>query len=161
MDFFLGYILPPLISLICSAILCVITIRINKHFKDKENEQSEIAQLRANQECINERNKIREEIKPIVDEIAQIHAELGVIDGRIDGCVETEAQHIAAIRVSYRYRLVTLCRTYLRQGFITADQYEQLNEFFNVYHAIGGNGQAEEYYHRVIALPLVGEDEIL
>ena len=161
MDFFLGYILPPLISLICSAILCVITIRINKRFKDKENEQSEIAQLRANQECINERNRIREEIKPIVDEIAQIHAELGVIDGRIDGCVETEAQHIAAIRVSYRYRLVTLCRTYLRQSFITADQYEQLNEFFNVYHAIGGNGQAEEYYHRVIALPLVGEDEIL
>ena len=161
MQFFLSYILPPLISLICSAILCVITIRIKKHFQDKENEQSEIAQLRVNQECINERNRIREEIKPIVDEIAQIHAELGVIDGRIDGCVETEAQHIAAIRVSYRYRLVTLCRTYLRQGFITADQYEQLNEFFNVYHAIGGNGQAEEYYHKVIALPRVGEDEIL
>ena len=133
---------------------------MNKYFKNKDNERLEIARLRENQECENERNRIREEIKPIVDEIAQIPAELGIIDGRIDGCVETEAQHIAAIRVSYRYRLVTLCRTYLRQGFITADQYDQLNEFFNVYHAIGGNGQAEEYYRRVIALPIVGEDEI-
>ena len=104
---------------------------------------------------------IREEIKPLVDEIAEIHAELGITNGRIDGCVDTEAQHIAAIRVSYRYRLVTLCRTYLRQGFITAEQFEQLNEFFTVYRAIGGNGQAETYYNRVIALPIVGEDEIL
>ena len=160
MQFFLSYILPPLISLICSIALGVFTIHMNKYFKNKDNERLEIARLRENQECENERNRIREEIKPIVDEIAQIPAELGIIDGRIDGCVETEAQHIAAIRVSYRYRLVTLCRTYLRQGFITADQYDQLNEFFNVYHAIGGNGQAEEYYRRVIALPIVGEDEI-
>lgn len=161
MQFFVSYILPPLISLIFSVILAVITIRINKHFKNKETENAEIAELRARQQHENERNMIREEIKPLVDEIAEIHAELGITNGRIDGCVDTEAQHIAAIRVSYRYRLVTLCRTYLRQGFITAEQFEQLNEFFTVYRAIGGNGQAETYYNRVIALPIVGEDEIL
>lgn len=161
MQFFVSYILPPLISLIFSVVLAVITIRINKHFKNKEECASEVAALRERQEQENERNRIREEIKPLVEEIAEIHAELGITNGRIDGCVETEAQHIAAIRVSYRYRLVTLCRTYLRQGFITAEQFEQLNEFFTVYRAIGGNGQAETYYNRVIALPIVGEDEIL
>lgn len=161
MQFFVSYILPPLISLIFSVVLAVITIRINKHFKNKEQDQADIAAMRECQARENERNMIREEIKPLVDEIAEIHAELGVTNGRIDGCVDTEAQHIAAIRVSYRYRLVTLCRTYLRQGFITAEQFEQLNEFFTVYRAIGGNGQAEQYYNKVIALPLVGDEEIL
>lgn len=154
MQFFLSYILPPLISLVFSIILAIATIRINKYFKEKERNTAIIEQLHETQECENERNRIREEIKPLVDEIALIHAELGVIDGRIDGCVETEAQHIAAIRVSYRYRLVTLCRTYLRQGFMTAEQFEQLNEFFNVYRAIGGNGQAEDYYNRVRELEI-------
>ena len=161
MQFFLSYILPPLISLIFSVVLAVITIRINKHFKNKEQDSADLAAMRECQARENERNMIREEIKPLVEEIAEIHAELGVTNGRIDGCVDTEAQHIAAIRVSYRYRLVTLCRTYLRQGFITAEQFEQLYEFFTVYRAIGGNGQAEQYYNKVIALPLVGDEEIL
>ena len=141
--------------------LAVITIRINKHFKNKEQDAADIAAMRECQARESERNMIREEIKPLVEEIAEIHAELGVTNGRIDGCVDTEAQHIAAIRVSYRYRLVTLCRTYLRQGFITAEQFEQLNEFFTVYRAIGGNGQAEQYYNKVIALQLVGDEGIL
>jgi hypothetical protein len=77
----------------------------------------------------------------------------------LQGCVDTESQHIAAIRVSYRYRLITLCRTYMRQGFITPDQFEQLNEFYTVYRNIGGNGQAEEYYNRVMALDIISEEE--
>lgn len=37
---------------------------------------------------------------------------------------------------------------------MTAEQFEQLNEFFNVYRAIGGNGQAEDYYNRVRELEI-------
>lgn len=54
---------------------------------------------------------------------------------------------------SYRFRLVQLCRIYLKQGYITVDQFEQLTEFYNLYENLGGNGQAEDYYRRTIALP--------
>jgi hypothetical protein len=34
-----------------------------------------------------------------------------------------------------------------------------LNEFYTVYRNIGGNGQAEEYYNKVMALKIVSEEE--
>ena len=37
---------------------------------------------------------------------------------------------------------------------MTQAQYDQLNEFFKVYHGLGGNGQAEEYYDKAKALPI-------
>lgn len=54
---------------------------------------------------------------------------------------------------SYRFRLVQLCRIYLKQGYLTVDQFEQLTEFYNLYESLGGNGQAEDFYRRTIALP--------
>lgn len=47
----------------------------------------------------------------------------------------------------------------MRQGYITASQFDQLNEFFTVYRAIGGNGQAEEYYNKVKELEIRSEEE--
>lgn len=170
MQIFLTYILPPLISLVFGLVSAYLIRRMNLQFeiedsqrkaemiKIEEEHQAYLAQ-REEQKRENTRNLIREELEPIINEIAALHVELGYVDERIEGCVETEAQHIAAIRVSYRYRLITLCRTYLRQGFITADQFDQLNEFYNVYRSIGGNGQAEEYYNRIQALEIHGDEE--
>lgn len=62
--------------------------------------------------------------------------------------------HLQLILASYRFRLIQLCRLYLKQGYMTQDQYEQLVEFFKVYHGLGGNGQAEEYYNKTIKLPI-------
>lgn len=50
---------------------------------------------------------------------------------------------------SYKYRLVELCRGLYKQGFMYQYQYEHLNEFYNLYRKLGGNGQAQEYYNRV------------
>lgn len=59
-----------------------------------------------------------------------------------------------AIRDSYRYRLVELCKIYLERGSITAKEYDQLSEMWKVYHELGGNSQAEDYYYKVENLPI-------
>lgn len=40
---------------------------------------------------------------------------------------------------------------------MTPDQYESLNEFYKVYHDLGGNGQAKEYYEQTCELPIHAE----
>lgn len=56
---------------------------------------------------------------------------------------------------SYRFRLMQLCKIYIRQKYMTQEQYDQLSEFFKVYELLGGNGQAKALYERAIELPIV------
>ena len=98
----------------------------------------------------NLRNMIREEVEPIYEE-------LGRLSARIESCESREHCDVEAILQSYKFRLVYLCKTYLRQGYVTQDQFDQLSEFYKVYHNLGGNGQAQEYYERASALPIKGE----
>lgn len=73
-----------------------------------------------------------------------------------------EKSHMNLIVASYRFRLVQLCKGFLNQRFITTAQMEQLTEFYKLYKGLGGNGQAEIYYNKAIALPLkTEEDEVL
>lgn len=65
-----------------------------------------------------------------------------------------EKDQIALITSSYRYRLIQLCKLYLKQGYMTQEQYDQLTEFYKVYSGLGGNGQAKEYYERAIKLDI-------
>ena len=58
------------------------------------------------------------------------------------------------IRRSYRFRLLTLCDLYLTRGYITPKEYSQLSEMWAVYHGLLGNGQGDDYYHRVEQLPI-------
>ena len=98
----------------------------------------------------NLRNTIREEVEPIYEE-------LGRLSARVESCESREHRDVEAILQSYKFRLVYLCKTYLRQEYITQDQFDQLSEFYKVYHNLGGNGQAQEYYERASALPIKGE----
>lgn len=73
-----------------------------------------------------------------------------------------EKSHMNLIVASYRFRLVQLCKGFLNQGYITTAQMEQLSEFYKLYKGLGGNGQAEVYYNKAIALPLkTDESEVL
>lgn len=42
---------------------------------------------------------------------------------------------------------------------MTQDQFEQLTEFYRVYTGLGGNGQAKEYYEKVMQLPIITQEE--
>lgn len=70
---------------------------------------------------------------------------------------ETEAKdnaNLAFIIASYRFRLIQLCKEHLKAKFMTQSEYDQLTEFYKLYTALGGNGQAKEYYERTIQLPI-------
>ena len=58
------------------------------------------------------------------------------------------------IVASYRFRLIQLCKIYLKQRYITQDQYDQLTEFYKVYEGLGGNGQAKDYYEKAVRLEI-------
>ena len=92
-------------------------------------------------------NEIDKKLEPIVQEIEELRKYIREVD-------VNENNRINLIIASYRFRLVQLCQIYLRQGYMTSDQYEQLSEFFKVYSGLGGNGQAKAYYDKAIQLPI-------
>jgi hypothetical protein len=55
---------------------------------------------------------------------------------------------------SYKFRLIQLCKTHLKDGYITEPDFEQITEMYKLYHGLGGNGQAQEYYEKVLTLEM-------
>lgn len=92
-------------------------------------------------------DEIDKKLEPIVQEIEELRKYIREVD-------VNENNRVNLIIASYRFRLVQLCQIYLRQGYMTSDQYEQLSEFFKVYSGLGGNGQAKQYYDKAMELPV-------
>lgn len=116
------------------------------------------------------RQMILDEIEPIVEElkILKDRIDKGLIDAKHEADM-THAQMYKDLEVitkkndknleliinSYKYRLIQLCKTHLRDGYITQDEFDQITEMYKLYHGLGGNGQAQEYYDRVMELDIV------
>lgn len=89
--------------------------------------------------------EIEEKIKPVEASIEELR--------RYVFKNEELGQHqLALIVSSYKFRLSELCRLYISRGYITSGEFQQLQAFYEVYHGLGGNGQAEELYHKAIDL---------
>lgn len=96
-----------------------------------------------------------EELEELIEEhIAPIKEDLNNLRSFVLEEEKISERHIEIILASYRFRLIQLCQSFLKQGYMTSEQYEQLVEFFKVYSGLGGNGQAKEYYERTLKLPL-------
>lgn len=96
-----------------------------------------------------------EELEELIEEhIAPIKEDLNNLRSFVLEENKISERHIEIILASYRFRLIQLCQSFLKQGYMTSGQYEQLVEFFKVYTSLGGNGQAKEYYERTLKLPL-------
>lgn len=93
---------------------------------------------------------IDEKLKPIVEDIEELRTYIQKIEDK-------ERQDLTLIIASYRFRLVQLCKIYIKQGYTTQDQYDQLTEFYKLYHSLGGNGQAKEYYEKTMELEIRSE----
>ena len=120
------------------------------HFKKQANAYKK---LLSDEKETNITNLIREELEPVIEEIHRLQA-------RIEDCEKKETHDIDSILASYKFRLIYLCRSYMRQGYITQTQYDQLSEFYKVYHELGGNGQAQEYYEKTMSLQIRDDEEI-
>ena len=90
---------------------------------------------------------IDEKLDPIVEDIEQLRAYIREVD-------KAETYKMDLIISSYRFRLIQLCKIYLKQQYITQEQYDQLTEFYKIYEGLGGNGQAKQYYEKTIELPI-------
>ena len=96
-----------------------------------------------------------EQLEELIEEhIAPIKEDLNNLRSFVLEEKKSSERYIEIILASYRFRLIQLCQSYLKQGYMTSGQYEQLVEFFKVYAGLGGNGQAKEYYERTLKLPL-------
>ena len=96
--------------------------------------------------------KIEVELEPVLQELEDLR----------QYCRDNEnleKSHMNLIIASYRFRLIQLCKGFLHQGYITEGQMEQLIEFYKLYKGLGGNGQAEAFYNKAIALPLKTDND--
>lgn len=113
-------------------------------------------QLKAYKQLLNDKkyedldDRIDEKLKPILDDIEEIR-------GYIRRTESKEKRDLELIIASYRFRLVQLCKLYMKKGYMTQDEYDQLTEFFKLYSSLGGNGQAREYYEKTVKLEIRAE----
>lgn len=56
-------------------------------------------------------------------------------------------------------RLYQACQFYLKRGYCTLEDRDNLEYMFRPYKALGGNGTGEELYNRCVALPYEPESE--
>lgn len=95
--------------------------------------------------------------KTIDSRIEPIQKEIEELRKYIIETKDIEQNHMQLIISSYKFRLVQLCKAYIKQGYMTQEQYDQLSEFYRVYSGLGGNGQAKEYYDLAQELPIRSE----
>lgn len=60
---------------------------------------------------------------------------------------------------SYKFRFIQLCKTHIKDGWITDAEWEQIVVFYDLYHGLGGNGQAEDYYNKVKQLKIIRDEK--
>ena len=103
---------------------------------------------------------ILSEIEPIIDELTKVEQEVTTFEAQAENEHKTMYKDLNTVQAgndknfqliinSYKFRLIQLCKSHLKDGFITQDDYDQVSEMYNLYKNLGGNGQAEEYFERV------------
>lgn len=149
------------------------TLAFCKHLWSKNKKLEEMQKEDQNRKT---REMILDEIEPIIEEIALIKQELNNVDTntKVEFVkLKTESEHtheqmykdleqiqagndknFTLIVNSYKFRLIQLCKTHLKDGYITEDDFEQITEMYKLYHGLGGNGQAQEYYEKVLKLEI-------
>ena len=108
-----------------------LTVIHNEVAADRLNTQNEMAQMRLNAEHTHEH---------MYEDLARIQ--------------EGNDRNFTLILNSYKFRLIQLCKTHIKDGYISAHDFDQITEMYKLYTGLGGNGQAQEYYDKVIALEI-------
>ena len=143
-----------LFGLISTAVIGYAKWKNSQIMKEKEIAEQNAATLAEQKLDAKIENKIDIELEPVFQELEDLRKYCRDNENM-------EKSHMNLIIASYRFRLIQLCKGFLAQGYITASQMEQLTEFYKLYKGLGGNGQAEIYYNKAIALDLKTEDGLL
>ena len=142
-----------------------------KHLWGKNQKLEEMQKADQNRQY---RQMIVDEIEPIIDELARLRDEINKVNlnaqkgitaletkedvehrHMYDDLNDIQAENTKNFNLiinSYKFRLIQLCKTHLRDDYITESDFEQITEMYKLYHGLGGNGQAQEYYDKVLKL---------
>lgn len=156
--------------------------KIDEANRIAQQQKEDYERLLKEEQTRNNRKMILDEIDPLVVELNRIklHIEAdekefeqrikdvknrhdsdkGEFDGRIRDLAEKHEENLSMIRESYKFRFIQLCKSHLKDGYITDSEFEQIVAFYNLYHSLGGNGQAEDYYKKVKELQVIPDDEV-
>lgn len=124
---------------------------ITAYFKSESNKLKK--KLSKYEEMMQEKRDEKTELM-VEEKLEPIYEELEALRTYIRETESIEKVHMSLIIASYRFRLIQLCKEFIKQGYLTQPQYDQLVEFYRVYVGLGGNGQAKGYYDRAIALEI-------
>lgn len=153
----LNYFLEHLIDFLLAAATTFLGIIVKK----LQNDRKEVQKKLEEKEMADTKYMIQQELRPVVEELHRLEKQIQDLKNQEKTDVE-KLQHefdkdVGLILASYKFRLVQLCIAFLKQGYMTTEQFNQLSEFYKVYHGLNGNGQAQEYYERAIKLPIKDE----
>lgn len=136
-------------QIILSLVIAALTYVLNKNMKAKDESTKRYQELLAKEADTKTKEEIDVQLEPIYKELEDIRKRILSLQDREDKSLSEINQNFKLIVASYKYRLIQLCKEFLNQGFMYQYQYEQLNEFYNLYTNLGGNGQAKNYYEKV------------
>lgn len=143
MEFLMNWGFEILLGLLAAGIAAYFKSESNK-LKKKLSEYEEMMQEKRNEKT---ELMVEEKLEPIYEELEALRTYIRETES-------IEKVHMSLIIASYRFRLIQLCKEFIKQGYLTQTQYDQLVEFYRVYAGLGGNGQAKGYYDRAIALEI-------
>lgn len=85
----------------------------------------------------------------ISEEVNSLHKEIA---NKTDGIRD-------AILVIHLERLISESKKYIAKGSITTSELEDYQEKYKTYVNLGGNGHMDPWYPKVMALPIISENE--
>lgn len=136
-------------QIILSLVIAALTYVLNKNIKSKEETQKHYQELLEKEEDNKTKKEIDLQLEPIYKELEDIRKRILSLQDKENQDLDGVNENFKLIIASYKYRLVQLCKELLNQGFMYQYQYDHLNEFYNLYRNLGGNGQAQSYYEKV------------
>ena len=109
------------------------------------------------EECLDEKDGV---LEGKVDKILEHHdTDKEEFDKKLKELTKEYEDKLKRILESYKFRFIQLCKTHIKDGWITDSEWEQIVTFYDLYHGLGGNGQAEEYYNKVKQLEIVRDEK--
>ena len=136
-------------QIILSLVIAILTYILNKNMKAKDESMKQYQELLAKEADNKTKKEIDVQLEPIYKELEDIRKRILSLQDKENQDLTDIKKNFNLIIASCKDRLVQLCKEFVNQGFMYQYQYEQLNEFYNLYHSLGGNGQAQRYYEKV------------
>lgn len=59
-----------------------------------------------------------------------------------------------ALKELLKHRLLIICKTFLKQGYLKQEELDNLQDYYDAYKLCGGNGVIDKLYNDCIKLPL-------